>query len=199
MESSGGLLFGKCVLLRKLVAIHALFLMQRTGQRRQPILVQDDTKVLLLPEIRGEAFLGLLGGGYQCLPSRVTNKLLLGFLRAADAQQADHIALGHYAEPRIRTARVAFPVRVVGEVGRGECDGVVVLQRVEGARCWIAELRVERDAIRARGVDGEESADAFPDASGLNSVFLVGLISVLYQEEGKNSVTLCTPTTLLLA
>ena len=41
-------------------------------------------------------------------------------------------------------------------------------------------MGVQRDTVGAGGVDGEESADEFPDSSRLDCVFLLPLISIYF-------------------
>lgn len=43
-------------------------------------------------------------------------------------------------------------------------------------------MRVQRDAVGAGGVDGEEAADALVDAGGLDGVFLGGGLVVVEEE-----------------
>ena len=92
--------------------------------------------------------------------------------RAADAQQGNGLGLAHDGQARVVAPRVTLPVRVVGDVAGWVGDGVVVRKGVEGARSWDAVVGVQRNAVGAVGVDGEGTADAVPDADGLDGVFL---------------------------
>ena len=92
--------------------------------------------------------------------------------RTAHAQERNGLGLAHDGQARVVAPRVALPVRVVGNVARGESDGVGIRQRVQLARRRVAVVRVQGDAVGAVGVDGEGAADAVPDADGLDGVFL---------------------------
>lgn len=75
------------------------------------------------------------------------------------------------ARDGVVAAAIAFPVRVVGDVGSRDGDGVVVGVGVLRSRRRVAEV-FDRDAVAAVGIDREDTADGFPDAGGALSVFL---------------------------
>lgn len=72
----------------------------------------------------------------------------------------------------VAAACIALEVWVLGNVAGGDGDGVDEGEGLVGTGRGVAELRVERDAVAAGGVDGEGAADALPDAGRLNCVFL---------------------------
>jgi len=104
----------------------------------------------------------------------------------------------HERELWVGAARVALPVWVLGDVACGDGDGFDERKGVVGAWGWVAELGVEGDAVGACGVDGEEGADPFPDAGGLDCVFLVcgqldggngeDVLGRMYLIDGNNAV-----------
>ena len=93
----------------------------------------------------------------------------------AELEQTYHIRLRDGAQSWIPSPRIALPVRVLRQIGRGEGDGVVVGIRVLRAGRRVAELGVQRHAGRAAGVDSEEAVDAGVEAGGLDGVFLFAM------------------------
>lgn len=147
-----------------------------TRQRRHAIHQQvlGDRNALLLKHARQPLLLALSSRRDQRLAALGANQLDLGAALGgiADRQQGDGVGLAHDREARVVAARVALPVGIVGDVARGHGHGVVVEGRVVAAGGRPAEVRVEGHAVGAFGVDGEGTADAFPDAGGLEGVFL---------------------------
>ena len=80
--------------------------------------------------------------------------------------------MGNGREPGVSSSHITLPVRVLGDVGGRDSDGVIVRVGVEAAWGWVAELRVHGDTRRALGVEGEQPIDGGIDTSGLDSVFL---------------------------
>lgn len=143
-------------------------------QRRHPVDQQlpHGRDALLLEHAREPLLPALRLGRHERPPARLADQRPLRRRRAADRQQRRGVGLADHAQARVAAARVALPVRVVGEVARGDGHGVVVAQGVEAARRGPAVVRVQGHAVGAVRVDGEGAADALPDADGLEGLFL---------------------------
>lgn len=153
---------------------------QPTWQRRQAISaqrLQRDALPALLKELCQSALLALGLDDAQLLDASLPDQFLLRRALASQAQQADYISLVDERELWVRTADVALPVWVVGNVCSGQGDGVDEGERLVGSWGWVAELRVQWYTVGSGWVDGQEAADAFPDASGLDCVFLHHYVS----------------------
>lgn len=129
-----------------------------------------ETSVLL--ECDSESLCALLLRRHQRLGACLANQLLLRRCCASDLEQRNCIRLGDGREPGVAPAHVALPVRVLGDVGGRDSDGVVVGHGVIGTGGWVAELRVQRDTRGALGVEGKQPVDRGINSSRLNSVFL---------------------------
>lgn len=133
----------------------------------------------LLQEDGEAALLALLLGGNEGLLAGLADEVDLGARGAADGEQAHDVGLGDDAQLGVGAADVAAPVGVVGDVGGGNGDIVVVGEGVLGAGRGVAEGGVQRDTGRAVGVDGEDAADALVDAGRLEGLFLRQAVSVM--------------------
>lgn len=167
-------LFRISILLSQRIFIRPFLQTSTTGQRRQPILPQRSQHALLPRPLKVPANpqRPLLLRSDQLLTPRLAHQLPLRRARAAHAQQRHRVCLADERQLRVRAPRVPPPVRVLGDVARGDGDGVREGEGVVGARRRVAELRVQGHAVGARGVDGEEAADALVDARGLDGVLL---------------------------
>lgn len=125
-------------------------------------------------EERGQSGLALLLRSHEGLLSGLANQLDLWLRGAAHRQQRHGVALVDDAELRVRAAHVTLPVGVVGDVAGGKRDGIIVSLGVQGAGGRVSEVRIERHAVGAVGVEGKGLSDRLPDAGGLKSVFLRG-------------------------
>ena len=141
-------------------------------ERWKTALAQDTCNTPL-PEICSNTLLSLLLCGDNRLRSCFPDQLLLcSILGVADGQELNKLWLADDAGTCVVAAVVALPVWVIGDVSSWESDSIIVASWVECARCRVAELWVQWDTVGAVWVDGQEAADALPNASGLDSVFL---------------------------
>lgn len=145
---------------------------RRRGKTANEDVLGDNTSRRLGQELGQAVGLAVLLGSNELLLASLANELDLGLGLAADSQQADNIGLVDDGKARVRTAGVALPVGVSGNITSGQRNGVVVLEGVVGAGGGKTEGRVERDTVGALGVEGEDAAEGLPDAGGLDSVFL---------------------------
>lgn len=141
---------------------------RRHATRTQHVLRQPS---VLLKRDRQSLRASLLRSN-QLLRACLANQLLLRRRRASNFQQRDRIGLSDGREPRVSSSHVALPVRVLGNVGGGNGDGVVVCAGVDAAWWWVAELRVQGDTRGALGVDREEPVDEAINTPRLDRVFL---------------------------
>lgn len=169
-----GLFVKQLVLLAALSMPEVLAEVRRHG--RQSIRAQHLRHVglVLLEECRQSRLGALLLQRHQLLLARISNlqHVFLGRLSRADRQEADDIGLVDGAQLRVVSPHVTLPVRVVGNVARGDRDRVIVVARVVGTRWRIAELRIEGNTGRAAAVDGKPVGDLGPEALRLDGVFL---------------------------
>jgi hypothetical protein len=100
------------------------------GKRRQTIRSQDalDTALILLKVCCQALLLSFLLSSNQLLLTGLSKlkNIFLGCLLISEGQKSGNVALAEDAELRVVAADIAFPVRVICEVGGGESDGVVV-------------------------------------------------------------------------
>lgn len=69
----------------------------------------------------------LRGAGF----SELENVILRGGL-TADGEKADDITLLDGTELGVISADIALPVRIIGNIGGGKGDGIIVGQRMQG-------------------------------------------------------------------
>jgi hypothetical protein len=115
----------------------------------QAICAQNtqDALLVLLEQSGQTTLLTLLLNLGQLLRTGLANlqNIVLGGGGTSNGKEADSIGLAHGAQLGVASPGVALPVGVVGNVTRGDGDGVVVGQRRQGARGGETELRVQRD------------------------------------------------------
>jgi hypothetical protein len=128
----------------------------------------------VLLEVWAQSSLALLLHLCQLLCSSFTQlqHIILWRSCASHCEQGHDVRLAHHAKLGVATTNITLPVGVVGDVCGWECDGIVVEFGVIGARCWIAELWVERDTGGAFGVNRKQIVNLCVDSGRLDSIFL---------------------------
>jgi len=137
-----------------------------TWQRRKPTCLLKHKacgfSTTILKICSEASLLACLLGRHECLGSLLTDQLDTWLGSTADAQERDLLGLANDAKARVIAAGIALPVRVSSDISSRKGDGIGILERIIAARCWVAEIRVERNAGRAVGINGKSTTDALP-------------------------------------